>query len=97
MFYSVGINKYNINKNNDTIHAEVDCIQNLKISKEKILKKKLKKIDLFVFRTNPKGNKLMMAKPCSNCLDYIRKNIQKKGYKLNRIYFTNEDGLLEYI
>ena len=27
VFYSVGINKYNINKNNDTIHAEVDCIQ----------------------------------------------------------------------
>ena len=93
MFYSVGINKYNINKNNDTIHAEVDCIQNLKISKQKILKK----IDLFVFRTNPKGNKLMMAKPCSNCLEYIHKNIQKKGYKLNRIYFTNEHGKLEYI
>ena len=35
VFYGMGINKYKINKNNDTIHAECDCVDNIKISKEK--------------------------------------------------------------
>ena len=51
MFYSHGINHYEINKNHDTIHAEVDCIMNLKINK----KNKMKTVNLFVFRSNPKG------------------------------------------
>ena len=42
-----------------TIHAECDCVDNIKISKKKKLHKKWRKIDLFVIRTNPKGNKLL--------------------------------------
>ena len=34
VFYGMGINKYKINKNNDTIYAN-DCVDNIKISKEK--------------------------------------------------------------
>ena len=78
VFYGMGINKYKINKNNDTIHAECDCVDNIKISKEKNFIKNGEKIDLFVIRTNPKGNKLLMAKPCNNCINYIHKNIEKK-------------------
>ena len=97
VFYGMGINKYKINKNNDTIHAECDCVDNIKISKEKKLHKKWRKIDLFVIRTNPKGNKLLMAKPCNNCINYIHKNIEKKGFKLNRIYYTDIDSSIKYI
>ena len=91
MFYSHGINHYEINKNHDTIHAEVDCIMNLKINK----KNKMKTVNLFVFRSNPKGNELLMAKPCKCCMNYIKKNLNSKGYKLNKIYYTNSYGLIE--
>ena len=91
MFYSTGIKKYNIDKNNNSIHAEVDCIQNLK----KTIKKK--KVNLFVFRTNPMGKKLLMSKPCNSCINYINNNLYKKGYKLNNIYFINYYGEIEIL
>ncbi len=47
---------------------------------------------MMVSRTNPKGNRLMMAKPCDCCLKYIHTNLPKKGYKLNKIYYTDENG-----
>lgn len=83
MFYSIGINHYNINKKNNTIHAEVDCINNLKYSCKK------KNINLFVFRTNPKGTELLKSKPCDNCINFIKNNLQKKNYKLNNLYFID--------
>jgi len=83
MFYASGYNKYNIDKNHNTIHAEVDCIQNLKYTKKK------KKVNLFVFRTNPKGSELLMSKPCNCCMNYINNNLHKKGYKLHKIYYVN--------
>ena len=93
VFYSHGINHYEVNNNHDTIHAEVDCIMNLKINK----KYKSKSVNLFVFRTNPKGNVLLMDKPCTCCMNYIEKNLNKKNYKLNKIYYTNSNGLIENI
>ena len=39
----------------------------------------------------------MMAKCCDSCLNYIHTNLPKKGYKLNKIYYTNEEGEIEYI
>ena len=38
-----------------------------------------------------------MAKPCNNCINYIHKNIIKKGFKLNRIYYTDIDSSIKYI
>ena len=93
VFYSNGINYYEINKNHDTLHAEVDSIMNLPVNK----KKKKIKVNMFVSRTNPKGNRLMMAKCCDSCLKYIHTNLPKKGYKLNKIYYTNEEGEIENI
>ena len=90
-FYSLGINYYNINKRNDTIHAEVDAINNLKYTKKRT------KVNLFVFRSNKQGNTLTMSKPCDNCIKYIYKNINSKGYRLNKIYYTDFDGnILSY-
>ena len=86
VFYGKGINKYNVDNMNGTIHAEVDAINHMKETKKR------KKVNLFVFRTNNKGDKLMMAKPCQNCMRYINTNIQKKGYRLKNIYYSDYEG-----
>ena len=46
---------------------------------------------MLVFRTNKKGNCLMNAKPCNNCMKYMDK-IKEKGYIIQNIYYTNESG-----
>ena len=53
VFYSTGINHYNVDPKNPlkTVHAEVDAINNLRRDSTN----KRKKVNLFVFRTNPKG------------------------------------------
>tara|TARA_B110000444_G_scaffold42817_4_gene38727 strand:+ start:19648 stop:19902 length:255 start_codon:yes stop_codon:yes gene_type:complete len=70
----------------DCVHAEVDCVERLKKSEKKT------SINLIVFRTNNKGDKLMMAKPCENCMRVIDFTLKKKNYKLKKIIYTNEDG-----
>ena len=85
-----------------TRHAEVDVIEKIKplyCGRERNKCKKvnnLKKLNMLVFRTNKKGECLMNAKPCQNCLNYM-KNINKKGYKIQKIYYTNEEGYIENI
>ena len=103
VFYGIGINYYNINNNcMKTRHAEVDVIEKIKprySGKEKNKCKKvknLKKLNMLVFRTNKKGECFMNAKPCQNCLNYMN-NIHKKGYKIQKIYYTNEKGNIEKI
>lgn len=58
------------------------------------LKKTHKQKDLcvFVFRTNNKGDKLMMAKPCENCYNSIHLSLKKKNFKLKNIYYSDENG-----
>ena len=93
VFYSIGINHYNVDPKNPikTIHAEVDAINNLRRDSTN----KRKKINLFVFRTNKSGTSLLMAKPCCHCMKYIHENIQRKGYRLHRIYYTDWDGSIK--
>ena len=69
-----------------TVHAEVDACMKLKRTK------KHKKVHLLVIRTNKKGNCLMMAKPCDNCIRKSTKLITDKGYKLKGILYSNECG-----
>ena len=59
-------------------------------------RKKLKKLNILIFRTNKKGDYIMNAKPCQNCLDYM-KNIRKKGYKIQKIYYTNDNNKIQII
>ena len=91
MFYAFGHNQYNLtnkaNENNyDCIHAEVDCVNHLKKSEKTVC------INILVFRTNNKGDKLMMARPCENCLKTIDFTLKKKNYKLKKIYYTDENS-----
>ena len=83
---SIGINHFvnNISPRS-TIHAEVDAL-----FKYKKIKNYYKNVELIVIRTN-KTSKLINSKPCSNCMDNIKKlNIKK-------IYFSNEFGAIDYI
>ena len=89
MFYAFGINYYNINNRNDTIHAEVDCVQKLKKCEKKT------NINLLVFRTNNAGNVLMMAKPCNNCIYTIDKILEKKNYILKGLYYTDNNEIVK--
>ena len=88
------MNQYNINnnassKNNDSIHAEVDCVKQLKT------REKLTYINLVVFRTNNCGNQLMMAKPCNNCLKTIDITLKKKNYRLKTLYYTDNNSIIK--
>ena len=74
------------NNNNDSIHAEVDCV--LKLKKQE----KLTSINLIVFRTNNKGSILCMAKPCENCINTIKSTLKYKNYKLKKFWYTDERG-----
>lgn len=94
MFYAFGHNQFNINncacnKNKDNVHAEVDCMEKLKKSH------KQKDVCVFVFRTNNKGDKLMMAKPCDNCYNSIHFNLKQKNFKLKNIYYSDENGIIQ--
>ena len=85
-FYGRGINYYNIDGKYNSQHAEISAVRHLPDTTKRT------KVDVIVLRTNRRGNCLMMAKPCDNCLKYINKNITIKGYKLRRIYYTDEKG-----
>ena len=73
-----------------TVHAEIDVSMKLKPSH----KKRREKVSLVVFRTNKKGDCLMMSKPCNNCIIKTHKILFSKGYELKCIYYINKDGEL---
>jgi hypothetical protein len=91
VFYAFGVNQYNMNnkaskENNDCVHAEVDCVSRLKNSD------KINHISLIVFRTNNKGDKLMNAKPCVNCIKAINFTLKSKNYRLKKLCYSDENG-----
>ena len=47
---------------------------------------------MLVVRTAKSGSKLMMAKPCENCIKKTNQIVKDKGYRLQNIYYTNEVG-----
>ena len=51
---------------------------------------------MLVLRTNPKGNELLMAKPCINCAKYLEKNLYVNGFKLNSIYYTDKNEIYKF-
>ncbi len=94
MFYAFGFNQYNINNSacstcSDSLHAEVDCVRRLRKAKKKQV------INICVFRTNNKGDSLMMAKPCENCINSINTILRQKNYRLKKLLYTNEKGEVE--
>lgn len=98
MFYSTGINQYNVSRRltsdnfYDSLHAEVDAIQKLPINKSK---KKIK-INVFVYRiSRSKNHNLVMAKCCDNCYKTLYKVANEKNYRIKNIYYTNDNGQID--
>ena len=52
--------------------------------------KKRKKVDVIIFRICNKGENILLGAPCENCQRIMREGIKKKGYTLNRVYYTNK-------
>ena len=90
VFYVItyGMNSYkNQEKDGKTIHAECDAIRKLPSRKNK----SIKKINMLVIRTTKTG-KLSMSKPCYNCIMNMMRDAPKKGYKIEWIYYSDEEG-----
>lgn len=70
------------------IHAEQNALLKLKPIK---IKKKLESINLLVVRFS-KTSKIQSSKPCNNCIKIMREIPEKKGYKIQHIYYSDSDG-----
>jgi len=86
---SFGINKYSDSDGKKpSVHAEYDAISKLLPLKKK---KKLESIDILVIRVS-RINTIQMSKPCYNCIQTMKILPEKKGYKINNIYYSNNEG-----
>ena len=85
---------FGINKMGDSdgilpgIHAEHDALTKLLPLKKK---KRLENINLLVVRLSTK-NKLQLSKPCNSCIQIMKNLPEKKGYKLQNIYYSDGQG-----
>jgi hypothetical protein len=85
---------YGVNKMGDSeglqpgIHAEHDAIRKLLPLKRK---KRLENINILVIRVSGK-NKLQSSKPCVNCIIMMKTLPIKLGYKIQNVYYSNENG-----
>ena len=71
-----------------TIHAECDAINHLPPRGRKV---RIKNINLVVIRTS-KYKKITISKPCVNCIKYLCKQPNFKGYQINKIYYSDYCG-----
>ena len=85
------MNKYENKKGYGTTHAEIDAINHLPPQPNK---NRLVKIDLLVIRTTNHAN-IRMSKPCYHCIIQMQTLPSKKGYSINHIYYSNEEGIIE--
>lgn len=87
---SYGLNSYRPGTGRTTVHAEASAIQKLPIRKNK----KLKKINILVIKTSPTG-KLGNSKPCYKCLMDLSSKPHLKGYRIDTVFYTNENGEID--
>lgn len=86
-----GRNHYtDIKSNTKTIHAERDAISKLPCRKDK----KPKKINIVVIKTSKTGI-LGNSKPCFNCLLDMKDYAPLMGYRINWVYYSDENGRLK--
>jgi hypothetical protein len=70
------------------IHAEHDALNKLQPLK---CKRRLVSINILVIRLSMK-NTLQSSKPCNNCIETMKKLPTKKGYKIQNIYYSDNEG-----
>lgn len=86
---SFGVNKYaDVDGEQPTIHAEHDAILKLPSLKKK---KNNESINILVLRFS-KTSKLGMSKPCIKCIEKMQTIPHKKGYKIENVYYSDNDG-----
>lgn len=73
-----------------TIHAEDSAIRKL----PNVPKKRLKKVDLLVIRTSKTGV-LGISKPCHNCIALLQTQLPQKGYRLQKVYYSENGEIIE--
>lgn len=71
-----------------TIHAECDAINHLPPRGKN---NRLKIIHLVVIRTT-KYKKISNSKPCVHCINQLCKQSNRKGYHINKIYYSDYCG-----
>jgi len=69
----------------------MNVIDKLKIREKN---KKLYEVNMMVIRVNNSG-KLCSSQPCHKCVDYMKVNAVKKGYRIKKIYYSNSNGEIE--
>lgn len=69
------------------IHAEYDAISKLKPLKTN----KLKRIDIIIVKIKLSGT-LGISKPCEQCIKMLLYLPPKKGYKINKILYSDNEG-----
>ena len=84
--YNSDLNRHFKNQIPKVIHAEENTVHKLKTSE------KNKPIDIIVFRTDKKGNDLLMSKSCDNCKNIMNKVLLSKNWKPRNLFFTNDIG-----
>ena len=94
LFRKLRVLSYGINRMGDSdgiipgVHAEQDSIAKLPSLKKK---KRLKNINILVIRLSGR-NKLQTSKPCHNCINVMKMLPIKKGYNIQNIFYSNEEG-----
>ena len=87
------MNKYaDVDGSMPSIHAEHDAILRLPCLKNKN-KKKLVKINLLVIRFL-KTYTLANSKPCYKCIQNMIEIPKKRGYKIEDIYYSENNGTI---
>lgn len=71
-----------------TSHAEDNAIRKLPSLPRK---RHLKKVDMLVIRTSKTGL-LGSSKPCIHCLMLLQNKLPDKGYKLQNVYYSDQEG-----
>lgn len=70
------------------MHAEHDAIINLPCLPRK---HHTKKVDIVIVKTSKTGC-LGNSKPCLHCLAMMQMLAPKKGYRIDRVFYSNEFG-----
>jgi len=76
-----------------TIHAEDNAMRALPPLPRK---KRGRAINLLVLKTS-KTMLFSNSKPCIHCVLLLHLKLPEKGYRLNRIYYTNRDGGIDEV
>ena len=81
-------------QNGATIYNSCHAEQNALLKLKNRNTKKLTSINLLVIRTTLNGI-IGNSKPCAHCLAIMCTLPQKKGYKINNIFYTDQNGTIE--